>query len=92
MLPGTLYVVLCGQLGTDHFTIMREVINKGYSLGKEIGLISYNDEPVNEFICGGLTCISSDFQQMGRSAAEMINGHRMSSVHNPFQLVTRASL
>ena len=92
MLPGTLYVVLCGQLGTDHFTIMREAMDKGYALGKDIGLISYNDEPVNEFICGGLTCISSDFQQMGRSAAEMINGHRMSSVHNPFQLVTRASL
>lgn len=92
LVPGTLFIVLSGQLGTDHFTIMREAIDKGYALGKEIGLISYNDEPVNEFICGGLTCISSDFQQMGRSAAEMINGHRMSSVHNPFRLVTRASL
>ena len=92
MLPGTLYVVLCGQLGTDHFTIMREVRDKGYTLGREIGLISYNDEPVNEFICGGLTCISSDFQQMGGSAAEMINDRRMYSVHNPFRLVTRSSL
>lgn len=71
---------------------MREVIDKGYTLGREIGLISYNDEPVNEFICGGLTCISSDFRQMGASAAKMINEHNMSSVHNPFSLVTRASL
>lgn len=92
MTPGTLFIVLCGQLGTDHFTILREATNKGYILGVEIGLVSYNDEPVNEFICGGMTCISSDFEQMGRSAAEMINSKRMYSVHNPFRLIARASL
>lgn len=92
MTPGALFIVLCGQLGTDHFTIMREALAKGYTLGKAVGLISYNDEPVNEFICGGLTCISSDFEQMGKSAAEMINGKKMFSVHNPFTLVRRGSL
>lgn len=92
MVQGTLFIVLCGQLDTDHFTIMREALSKGYTLGKDIGLISYNDEPVGEFICGGLTCISSDFEQMGRSVADMINNRRMYSVHNPFRLVRRASL
>lgn len=92
MTPGTLFIVLCGQLDTDHFTIMREATSRGYALGKDIGLVSYNDEPVNEFICGGLTCISSDFEQMGRTAADMINKRKMYSVHNPFRLVTRSSL
>ena len=92
MVPGTLFIVLGGQIDTDHFTIMRDAMAKGYSLGKAIGLISYNDEPVNEFICGGITCISSDFEQMGRSAADMINSQKMFSSHNPFNLVVRASL
>lgn len=92
MVPGTLFIVLGGQISTDHFTILREAAAKGYSLGKAIGLISYNDEPVNEFICGGITCISSDFGQMGRSVADMINNRKLYSVHNPFNLVVRSSL
>lgn len=92
MVPGTLFIVLGGQISTDHFTILREAVAKGYNLGKAIGLISYNDEPVNEFICGGITCISSDFRQMGRNVAEMINSRKLYSVHNPFNLVVRSSL
>lgn len=92
MTKGTLFIVLCGQLDTDHFTIMREATARAYVLGRDIGLISYNDEPVNEFICGGITCISSDFEQMGKSAADMINNRKMYSVHNPFHLVVRSSL
>lgn len=92
MTPGTLFIVLGGQIDSDHFTLLRDAINKGYNLGKAIGMVSYNDEPVNEFICGGITCISSDFEQMGRSAADMINSRKLYSVHNPFNLVIRASL
>lgn len=92
MVPGTLFIILGGQIDSDHFTILRDAMDKGYSLGKSIGLVSYNDEPVNEFICGGITCISSDFEQMGRSAADMINSRKQYSVHNPFNLVVRSSL
>lgn len=92
MAPGTLFIVLGGQLDNDHFTIIREAIAKGYTLGKDIGLISYNDEPVNEFICNGLSCLSCDFEQMGREAAAMINSGEMRNVHPPFNLIVRASL
>lgn len=92
MVPGTLFIVLSGQLDTEHFAIMRESRERGYTLGIAIGLISYNDEPVNEFICGGLTCLSTDFEEMGRYAAGMINSKKMYSVHNPFRLVLRESL
>ncbi len=92
MKPGTLFIVLCGQLDTDHFTLLKEAAKKGFILGKDIGLVTYNDEPVNEFISGGLTCISSDFEKMGRHAAEMINTKCLYSVHNPFRLTIRSSL
>ena len=92
MSAGTLYIVLCGQLDNDHFTLIREANRRGYVLGQDIGLISYNDEPVNEFICGGLSSISSDFTQMGHSVAEMINSGKLSCIHNPFRLIVRSSL
>lgn len=92
MTLGTLFIVLCGQLDTDHFTTIREALSRGYVLGRDIGLISYNDEPVNEFICGGLSCLSSDFYQMGLEAALMINEGRMHSIHSPFRLTKRATL
>lgn len=92
MEPGTLYIVLGGQLDTDHFSILRRAKDLGLVLGVSVGIISYNDEPVNEFICGGLTCISSDFEKMGETAAGMINSGRLHSVHNPFRLVLRSTL
>jgi len=89
--PGTLYIVLGGQLDTDHFSILRKASEKGYILGETVGLISFNDEPVNEFICGGLSSLSSDFTAMGSAAAEMINSKKMKDIHNPFSLVARNS-
>lgn len=92
MTPGTLFIVLGGQLDTDHFSVLREATSLGFTLGKSIGLITYNDEPVNEFICGGVTCLSTDFTAMGRHAAEMIESGSMSSIHNEFNLIVRNSL
>jgi len=92
MKPGTLFIVLGGQLDTEHFSILRKASDKGYVLGQSVGLISFNDEPVNEFICGGLTSLSSDFFAMGCYAAEMINAKKMKNIHNPFSLVKRNSL
>lgn len=92
MEPGTLFIVLGGQIDTCHFGILREAMDRGYCFGRTIGLVFYNDEPVNEFICGGITCISSDFGQMGRNAAEMINTGKLYSIHNPFNLILRTSL
>lgn len=90
--PGTLYIVLSGQFDTVHFAIMREASAKGYALGKAVGLVTYNDEPVNEFICGGLTCFSTDFNAMGQRVAEMINSGIMHDIHNSFSLIRRNSL
>lgn len=92
MTCGTLFIVLGGQLGTEHFTILREATAQGLTLGKDIGIVSYNDEPVNEFICGGLSCISSNFEQIGREAAAMINSGRFLSIHAPFSLILRKTL
>ena len=91
MTPGTLFIVLGGQMDTDHYAVLSEVIKRGYTLGDSIGMITYNDEPVNEFICGGLASLTTDFAAMGRHAAEMIESGTQANIHNEFSLIARAS-
>ena len=41
-----------------------------YQLGKDIGLITYNDSPVKEVLEGGITTVAIDFKKMGAMAAQ----------------------
>lgn len=92
MKKGTLFIVVCGQLDSEHFAILRSVKDNGLKLGEDVGVISYNDSPENEFICNGLATMSTDFQEMGTIAARMINSGEMEKVHNRFRLIPRSSL
>ena len=38
---------------------------KKLKLGKDIGIISYNDTPLNKVLAGGIAVISTDFNKMG---------------------------
>jgi len=61
-------------------------------LGVDLGLVSYNETPLKEFIADGLSVMSTDFEQMGRTAAEMILQGRIDQVENPFRFIRRNSL
>lgn len=90
--PGTAFLVLGGQIDTEHLGILREVRDRGLELGTDVGLLVYNNSPLYEFISGGLSCLSTDFIAMGRHAAEMINSGRPYKMHNEFDFVKRNSL
>jgi len=45
----------------------------GFSLGREIGILSYNETPMKEIIRNGITVISVNFVQMGQSIARFIS-------------------
>ncbi len=62
------------------------------TLGKDIGVISYNENPLKEFIAGGITVMSTDFQKMGETAAQMVLKGKVEEVENPFMLIWRESL
>jgi DNA-binding LacI/PurR family transcriptional regulator len=47
-------------------------LKKGYQLGKDFGVISYNDTPMKEIVEGGVTVISTDFNKMGELAAKFV--------------------
>ncbi|MGL1890902.1 MAG: GntR family transcriptional regulator [Spirochaetaceae bacterium] len=60
------YIVLSDL---ELLTILKVSKSNNWVLGRDIGLISYNDNPINQFISGGLTAISTNFAQMGQEAA-----------------------
>jgi DNA-binding LacI/PurR family transcriptional regulator len=59
-------------------------------LGKDIGVISYNDTPLKDLL--GITVISTDFQVMGETAAYMILKKKRETVKNVFRFIDRGSV
>lgn len=76
----------------DLVELLKKVKNEKVTIGKEIGIISYNESPLKEFIANGLTVVSTDFQKMGETAAEMILSNKAEKVENPFLFIKRNSL
>jgi DNA-binding transcriptional regulator YhcF (GntR family) len=60
--------------------------------GKDIGLISYDDTPIKGILLGGVTFITTDFEQMVKTAGELIVGKRMERIANPARMIKRKTL
>ena len=86
---GDLFFVSGSRLDKNISRLLKTIISSGLIVGKDIGLICYNDFPLNEFILGGLTTITTDFVKMGQTAGEMILDGRLSKVHIPCSLIRR---
>ncbi len=89
---GEIYIIISSQHDKELFDILRTTKERGLKLGEEIGVISYNESPINEFILEGLTVLSTDFKEMGRRAGEMIRTGTFAKVRNKFDLIIRKTL
>jgi DNA-binding LacI/PurR family transcriptional regulator len=65
---------------------------QGFDLGAEVGIVSFNDTVLKEVVAGGITTISTDFNRMGETLAEMIMEKRRDQIANPATLIRRKSL
>ena len=63
-----------------------------FILGRDIGLIAYNEDPIKEIIADGITTISTNHEQIGTEAARQILGKEFKEVKIPFSLIIRKSL
>jgi len=63
-----------------------------FKIGRQVGIISYNETPIKKIILNGITTISTDFQQMGVMAADLIRNNSKEHLHVPFKLTLRESL
>ncbi|MGQ8335110.1 GntR family transcriptional regulator [Sunxiuqinia sp. A32] len=65
---------------------------KNFRLGDNFGIVSFNDTMLKEVVAGGITTISTDFELMGKTLAEMIIEKGKDQVRNPSKLIRRNSL
>ncbi len=75
---------------SDLVNLVKQIRDQEFVLGKEIGVISYNDTPLKDLL--GITVISTDFQKMGETAAQMILDNVKGKVKNPFNFIDRDSM
>lgn len=86
---GTCYVVIDDN---DLVSIIKKAAAKDWELGREIGIISYNESELKSVIAAGITTITTDFNHMGKRLAEMILNGESVIEENPFLMVKRNSV
>jgi DNA-binding transcriptional regulator YhcF (GntR family) len=85
------FLIVNSQLDSELIELVRTAKSKGYEIGKDIGIISYNESPINEIILDGLTVLSTDFKQMGELAAKMIMEKSFKKIRCDFRLIRRST-
>lgn len=86
---GTVYINLKED---DLVILIKKIKQTNLVLGKDIGIISYNETPLKEVLLDGITVISTDFENLGRKAAEIILKNQILNTDNPFHVIPRNSL
>jgi hypothetical protein len=89
ILRGEVYINL---MENDLVTLIERIIAGKLQVGKDVGVISYNETPLKRIILDGITTISTDFEMMGRRVAEVILGKTTEHIEVPFTLNLRSSL
>lgn len=61
-------------------------------IGKDIGIVSYNDNPLKELLLGGITVVSNVFEKIGYQAADLILKKESKQSLHSFKIIVRESL
>lgn len=88
---GNAYITF-NRYDTDDVALIKLTRTKGYTLGIDVGLISYNDTAVKEILEDGITVISTDFEAMGKAVSQAIINKETTVVRNPTRVILRNSL
>ena len=76
----------------DLVLLIERILATSLQVGKQVGVISYNETPMKKIILNGITTISTDFQMMGEKAARLILDNSKEHIEIPFHLTLRSSL
>jgi DNA-binding LacI/PurR family transcriptional regulator len=76
----------------DLVVLIERIISLKLEVGRQVGVISYNETPLKKIILNGITTISTDFREMGIMAARQILGNTHNQEEVPFHLTLRNSL
>ena len=84
--------VFINLMEADLVILLERLISMNFNIGKDIGVISYNETPLKKILLNGITTISTDFRFMGTVAADLILDNSKRHVEVPFYYTKRASL
>ncbi len=84
---GDLFIVI---VESDLVDLVKQMRDKELELGVDVGVISYNETPLKDLL--GITVVSTDFNVMGTTAADLILDKRIEKIKNPFHFIERQSL
>lgn len=77
---------------TELWAMLKDCISKKFVIGKDVGILSHNDDVVKEIICNGITTYSTDFQKMAEKAANFVLTRKKVQEVIPTVLIRRQSL
>ncbi|TCD11217.1 GntR family transcriptional regulator [Pedobacter frigidisoli] len=86
---GEVYINL---MEDDLVTLIERLIVQKLEIGKDVGVISYNETPLKRIILDGITTISTDFNALGSQAAAFVLNGETGKIEVPFYLNLRKSL
>ena len=89
VVPGRAFFVI---RDADLVDVIKHCQSKNYEIGKQIGILSYNDTPMKEIVGGGISVVSTDFEKMGRLAAQFAKNKQRINKVLPTFLTLRNSL
>jgi DNA-binding transcriptional regulator YhcF (GntR family) len=87
--PGEVYIIPNDR---HLVNVIEQAQVQHLKIGKEVGIISYNDTPLKKVVEKGITTISTDFMAMGKILAEMILQQSREKIENKSRLIERHSL
>lgn len=86
---GEAYIIVSDD---DLYAFIRKIKQKNWTLGKDCGVVAYNENQVKEILCDGITTISTNHEEIGHLAAQMILTKKFERIKSPFQFIRRNSL
>jgi DNA-binding transcriptional regulator YhcF (GntR family) len=87
--PGELYIVFPDN---DLIYLIKKAKENNWKIGHDIGIIAFDDAPMKEVLEEGISVVSTDFEAMGKTAADLILSGKKEKIYNPFTLIRRKSL
>ena len=74
------------------YELLDQITDLNLELGRDIGILSYNDTPLKKFTYKGISVISIDFEEFGAKVAEFISSDKKIESYIETKLTLRDSL
>lgn len=78
---------------TDLVAFIKSARNRGLRIGRNVGVLSYNDTPMKEVTDPGTSLVTVDFAELGRKAVrQILDWRNPRNVCEPTRFIARGSL